>query len=116
MQTDRILIHELELESRIGITAEERSRPQRLLLSVEIETDTRPAAETDELSRTIDYAVVADRLRELAAARERNLIETLAEEVARCLLEEPVARAVTVDLRKFALPRCGSAAVRIHRR
>jgi FolB domain-containing protein len=59
---DRILIEDLEVHFRVGVSEEERARPQRLLITVEMETDVGAAAAADDLQRTIDYSAVASRL------------------------------------------------------
>ena len=115
MDHDTIVIGELTLAARIGVTAEERAEPQTVSATIEMDIDTRAAARDDDLARTIDYAVVADAARRIAAAGERCLLETLAEEIAAHILRETPARAVAVELRKYILPETRHVAVRIRR-
>ena len=58
----------------------------------------------DEVERTIDYDAVARRVRALCAERPRKLIETLADEIADCVVREFGAAEVTVGIDKFILP------------
>jgi dihydroneopterin aldolase len=58
----------------------------------------------DDFSRTIDYAAVAVQVRDLAGARPRLLIETLAEDTADALLLHFPLRQVRVEVEKFILP------------
>ncbi len=51
----------------------------------------------------------------LAAERSRRLIETLAAEMAACVLEEFKAAGVTIELRKHILPETDHVAVRLVR-
>jgi len=112
---DLILIANLELKSPIGITAQERSEPQRLTVSLEIEPEANFPDLEDDITRTVDYFTVTRSIQELALARPRNLIETLAEEIAELVLRDfPVAR-VTVELRKYILPDTEYVAVKIIR-
>jgi len=113
---DSIFIRELEVFYRVGVSEEERLAPQRLLLTVEIENDFEAAAKTDDLSATIDYHAVAQRLLRLGEGREWKLIESLAVEIANTILREFGGDAVTVEVRKFVLPQAAHVAVRATRR
>jgi len=114
--TDTIIIRDLEVRYRVGVPDDERASAQRLLLTIEMETDAAIAAAADDLTRTIDYDAVARRLRALGADRSWRLIETLAEEIAAIVLSEFGPRAVTVEVRKFILPETRYVAVRLHRK
>lgn len=113
--TDKIIIEDLEVRSRIGITPAERRRPQRLLISIEMQHPLRKAGVSDDLRRTIDYDAVSRRVRALAEREERNLIERLAEEVAQLVLDQFGAKAVSVTVKKFILPKTRYVAVSIER-
>ena len=113
---DKIAIAEIEVECRIGVSDEERSAPQRLLISLELEKDYSIAAQADDLTKTIDYHAVWLRVREICSEKERRLIETLAEEIAEIILREFSPETVRVDIRKFILPKTLPVAVRIERR
>lgn len=115
MADDAIVIDGLELACRIGVTEEERARPQKVAATIELHLDTRPAARADDLALTVDYAAVATAVQQIAQARERDLVETLAEEIAAYLLRETRARSVCVELRKFVVPDTRHVAVRIRR-
>jgi len=113
MSTDSITLAGLKVTSWIGVPPEERAHPQALELTVEM-VPIRGLAGLGGLGEhTVDYAVVAQQIQEVAAAQKRRLIESLAEAVADVLLAtHPLAR-VTVEVRKFILPHCGHVAVRI---
>ena len=113
---DKISIAEIEVECRIGVPDEERSAPQRLLISLELEKNLSIAARSDDLTKTIDYHVVWLRVREICSEKERRLIETLAEEIAEIILREFMPETVRVEIRKFILPETRHVAVRIERR
>ena len=67
--------------------------------------NTRPAAATDDLSLTVDYGVLADRIAEVVDRCDPvDLIETLAERlVAVCLDDERVSE-VEVTVHKPSAP------------
>lgn len=112
---DRILIDELEVFFRVGVPDEERAEPQRLLISVEMETDTAAAAAGDDLSLTVDYYAVVCQLRELGVGREWKLIETLAADVADLVLGRRLVSSVAVEISKFIITDTRRVAVRIRR-
>ena len=66
---DRIIIEDLEVRARIGVTAAERRKPQRLLITMEVLKSLASAGKTDDLRKTIDYDAVARRVRALGAHR-----------------------------------------------
>ena len=113
---DKISIAEIEVECRIGVPDVERSAPQRLLISLELEKDFSDAARADDLTKTIDYHAVWLRVEEICSEKERRLIETLAEEIAESILREFSPETVRVEIRKFILPETHHVAVCIERR
>ena len=101
---DIIFIHELRLETLIGVYPEERQVARTLLLDLELGVDSRPAAITDALNDTLDYQAVAQRVIELAAASEFHLVETLAERIAERVLREFATPWLRLTLRKPGVP------------
>jgi dihydroneopterin aldolase len=114
---DLIRIVDLETTAVIGVSDEERRAPQRLLFSLELRIkDIGPAAYTDNVKLTLDYAAVAERVRILAASRPRRLIETLAEDVATDLLHVfPILISLRLELKKIILPNTDHVALVIER-
>lgn len=111
---DRIIIKSLEVFARIGVPDEERSRPQRLEVDLLLETDFRGIG--DEVSRTTDYAVVAEWVNGECARSACRLLETLAENLADGLLQAfPLVQAVELEIRKFILPNTRHVAVHLRR-
>ena len=101
---DIIFIHELRLETTIGVHPWERDIRQTLLLDLELGADIRPAAATDRLNDTLDYQAVAQRISEFAAASAFQLVETLGERIAELLLLEFGAPWLRLTLRKPGVP------------
>lgn len=112
---DEIHLRGLDLPARIGVPEEERASWQNLQLDLVLWTACRFEALADDLAGTPDYAAVAARARVLAAERPRRLIETLAAELAECLLAEFPLVGVTVEVRKRVLPGCDEVSVRLTR-
>ncbi len=114
---DLIHIVDLQVSAVVGVSDEERREPQRLLFSLELRIkDIGPAAYTDNVKLTLDYAAVAERVRILTESRPRRLIETLAEDVATDLLKAfPILISLRLELKKFVLPNAGHVALVIER-
>lgn len=112
---DAIEIRGLTLRTWIGVPDQERAAPQELRVHVRITPRLAFEAMADELAATVDYAELAERIRELAAARPRRLIETLAADLAALVLSHPVCQAVEISLEKFILPQTDCVAVHLRR-
>jgi len=115
-QPDNIFVEDLKVVCSIGVHAWERSSKQTLLVSFELSTDTRPAAGTDSLKATIDYARASEAIGAIAQQGHFKLIETLADAIAQWLLETfPVSKVIVKIRKPAALPQAESAGVRIER-
>jgi 7,8-dihydroneopterin aldolase/epimerase/oxygenase len=114
--TDTIEIRSLKLRTFIGVPDEERAAEQTLLLTVRMSLSQGFHGLADDISRTIDYHAVTLELQQLAAARPRNLIETLALETADWLLSKHPLRRVEVTLEKHILPDTECVAVHLVRK
>jgi dihydroneopterin aldolase len=112
---DEIHLRGLDLPARIGVPDEERAGWQNLRLDLVLRTACRFEAMADDIQATPDYAAVAARVRALAAERPRRLIETLAAELAACLLAEFPVVSVSVEVRKRVLPGCDEVSVKLTR-
>jgi dihydroneopterin aldolase len=100
---DIIFIDELRLSTLIGIYPREKAMPQTIELSLQIGTSTTSAGNSDEITDTINYAEVVERLRSELAARHFNLLEKLSEFIATLLLEEFGALWVRVSIAKLGM-------------
>jgi 7,8-dihydroneopterin aldolase/epimerase/oxygenase len=85
--SDLIEVRGLKVKGRVGVTPEERAVPQPITVSVAARYDTRLASATDDLTATLDYDGVVRRIASLVSDGEFQLIETLADRIARLLLE-----------------------------
>ena len=85
---DIVYIRDLHIDTVIGVYDWERRIKQTLSFDVDMATDIRKAAATDDLQFAVNYKAVSDRIIAFAEARQPQLIETLAEEVAQIILTE----------------------------
>lgn len=85
---DIIFLKDLKAECVIGVWNWERQIRQRVTINLEMGTDIRRAAASDQLEDTLNYKAVAKRVVAFVEESEYQLIETLAERIADLLLEE----------------------------
>jgi FolB domain-containing protein len=100
----KITIVDLEVFWCVGITDEERAKPQRLLLTVDMSLDFSSASVSDRIEKTINYQTVAEDLLKFGEGRSWKLIEKMAANVADRILDEYNPQAVMVEVKKFSVP------------
>lgn len=86
--TDLIEIRGLKLHGRHGVTPEERDREQPIVVSLAARLDTRAASTTDDISATLDYEEVVMIVSKIVSGESFQLLETLADRIARAVLED----------------------------
>jgi dihydroneopterin aldolase len=83
---------------RCSISQPDATEPTPLLIDLRVHADLAPPARSDALEDAIDIAALADTIREIAAARPRALLETLAVAIGQALLQRFTALD-TIELR-----------------
>jgi dihydroneopterin aldolase len=101
---DLIRIKGLRLQTHIGWTDDERSRPQWLVIDVDIALDLGKAARSDDLADTLDYHAAVTEIAELVRASRARLLEHLAWCIAELIGGKPGVEAVTVEVAKESPP------------
>jgi FolB domain-containing protein len=84
--TDLIEIRGLKLRGHHGVTSEERSVEQPILVSLAARIDTRQASRFDDLAATLDYEEAVTIISKIVTGESFQLLETLADRVARAIL------------------------------
>lgn len=107
----KITLVDLEVSMHVGVPDEERAKPQRLLLTIDMEFDFAAAALNDDITHTIDYFAVAQRLLKFGEGRSWKLIEKLATDIAELVVVEFQPAAVTVEVKKFPIPQAKHVSV-----
>ncbi len=101
---DHVTIIGLRAYGRHGVFEHERRVGQEFVVDVELFCDLRPAADSDDLSLTVDYGELTQRVHDAVASDPVDLIETVAQRIASlCLSEQPVRR-VRVTVHKPQAP------------
>lgn len=86
----RILMSDLTLPCRIGVTEAERAERQRLRFNLRLEIRPDPPRE-DTIAEVVDYGRLVARIRNVCAAVEVRLLESLSERIAQaCFLDDRV--------------------------
>lgn len=92
---DKVIIKDLLVRGIIGVNDWERKRAQDILINVTLFTDTRRAAETDNIVDCVNYSTMSKRIQAHAESAERLTVEALANDLAKiCLQEQAVQRVV----------------------
>ena len=85
---DIIFLHELRVETVIGIWDWERKIRQTVVIDLDMAADIRKAAASDDVEDTLNYKQVAKRLQQFVGESEFQLVETLAERIAGIVTDE----------------------------
>jgi 7,8-dihydroneopterin aldolase/epimerase/oxygenase len=104
MPEDFLTLTGLRATAQHGVFEHERENGQEFLIDATVWLDTRPAAESDDLGKTVHYGELAE---ELVGAIERDpvdLIETVAERLAAVVLAHAAAQKVRITLHKPNAP------------
>ena len=109
----RISIVELEVHYCVGVGDAERAKPQRLLLTVEMNLDFAPAAMSDRVERSINYQNVVDDLLKFGENRNWKLLEKLVSNIADAILMRYKPDSVMVEVKKFVIPQARYVAVSV---
>jgi dihydroneopterin aldolase len=112
---DIIRISDLTVAYRVGVTEEERSQPQRLLICIEMEHEFASAIARDNLAETVDYYAVCQRVLGFGEECHWQLIETLAADLAAMILDEYKPKSVAIEVKKFVIPQAAYVSVALRR-
>ena len=85
---DTIFLHDLRIETIVGIWDWERKIRQTVSIDLEMGVDIRRAAASDHIDDTLNYKNVAKRVQQFVGESEFQLVETMAEKIATTILEE----------------------------
>ena len=99
---DKIFIEGLEIRCIIGTLPRERTKKQKIVLDLEFPAQVAKAAKRDDLSDALNYKKIAERATAFIAKSKCFLIETLAERLAKTLLQEFGLKSLTLRISKPA--------------
>jgi dihydroneopterin aldolase len=97
IRVDKLSLRGLRVRGHHGVLEREREEGQIFVVDVELGLDSRPAADSDDLTRTVHYGVLAEELVAIVEGDPVDLIETLAQRIAdACLAHTHVQEAEVV--------------------
>ncbi len=112
---DIVFIENCTVLAKHGYYKEEHAKEQRFVVSIYAYTDTAKAGEADDLKQTLNYEHLRMYIYEILSKSPHDLIESLAEEIARRVLVEHDVHKVEVEIKKPDVWKDSSPGVRITR-
>ncbi len=100
IMSDFIEIEDLLVRTIVGVNPEERVNRQDVLITIRLEADLRLAARSDSIDDAVNYKTITKGVISFVEQSSYQLVETLAEEIARFCLKEPRVQRVRVHVRK----------------
>lgn len=101
---DRISVSGIRAHGHHGVQSSERRDGQPFVVDLTLALDAGPAAEADDLSRTVDYGSLTQQVHDAIASDPVDLIETLAQRIANLVLLHELVQWVEVTVHKPAAP------------
>ena len=102
---DRIELKGLECFGYHGVFDHEKRQGKKFIVDLTCWMDFQEAAATDDLAKTVSYADLADIAAEIVEGPARDLIETVATEIAeKIMASAPILFAVEVTVHKPDAP------------
>ncbi|MGQ0620854.1 MAG: dihydroneopterin aldolase [Panacagrimonas sp.] len=114
---DTVFIRGLRIDGIIGVHDWERTLIRPLIFDLALGLDTREAAASDRVGDAVDYSAVAQVVRDITDSLKPQLLETLAETIARQMFERFPILSLRLEIDKpGAIPDVKGVGVRIDRR
>jgi len=98
--SDRIFIEGIKFHGFHGLTRMERQVGVRLSVDVSLEMDLEASGRDDDVTQTLDYRKVHERVVEIGRGTSHKLLESFGVVLLDVLMEEFPARTIRVTIRK----------------
>ncbi|WP_194409657.1 dihydroneopterin aldolase [Microbacterium cremeum] len=102
--SDEIALTGLRVFGRHGVYEQERRDGQDFVIDLVLGLDTRPAAASDDVADTVHYGELAEQVAQIVAGDPVDLLETLADRIARRVLDDARVDTVRVTVHKPDAP------------
>jgi dihydroneopterin aldolase len=86
--TNNIFLHGLKLVTNIGVPDWERAISQQLIIDVDIQLKGDQIFDSNDISKTIDYALIESEIKMIASKHKHHLLEDFGEDIISCLKEK----------------------------
>ena len=101
---DKVRINNMKFFAYHGVHPEEKSQGQTFEVDIDVSTSLKVAATSDDLTTSLDYSVLFTIAKEEMFRHKYDLIETVAEKIARKVLLLNGALSTTIRIRKPNAP------------
>lgn len=98
---DKIFVRDLVLDCEIGVFHEEKGVTQKVRFNVDLSVRPHTAHLDDDIEQVISYDIIVEGIKALLAEGHINLVETLAEDIAKHCLKDPRAVKAVVRVEKL---------------
>lgn len=114
--TRHVFVRDLNLITRIGIYAHEKSDPQRIVVNIDLSVKERGEPLDDDIKNVVSYEKIVRNVKKIVRQGHVNLVETMAETIAQMCLKHRHVVAVRVRVEKpDIIPEAASVGVEIER-
>lgn len=103
-ERDAIHLRGLKFHAYHGVMTEENVLGQQFIVDVDLYRDLKRPGSTDQVADTINYAEVYQRIKTIVIGEQFNLLERLAEEIAKQILNEFACETLRVEIHKPQAP------------
>ncbi len=98
---DKIHISEIACLAHLGVPPQERENPQEILVDVVLSINLEQAVHSDEVTSTVDYVGIVEKVKDTLKERHFCLLESVAGHLCRSILTDTKIKFVQVKVRKF---------------
>lgn len=115
--SDKIILKNMIFFGRHGVYEHEGIYGQKFAVDVELRVSLAAAGQKDDLTQTVNYVEIYEKIREIVEQKKFALIEAVAENIAHEVLKDSLIDSVLVRVRKpgVSLPHIDYAEVEIER-
>lgn len=108
MYQDKVILKGMIFHAYHGVLAAEKEIGQRFIVDLELALNLQPAGANDDLRLTVNYAEVYEIVKEVMLRDKYDLIEKVAEEIAReVLTKDESIQEIKVLIKKPEVPIVG---------
>jgi FolB domain-containing protein len=97
---DKIILKDLSARGIIGVYGWERTKPQELLINIELFVDLKAAGRFDDISESVNYQIIANNVLQFIESANRFTVEALAADIAQLCLDDERVQQVLVRIEK----------------
>ncbi len=98
--TDKIFINDLVIEMSAGIYDHEKVNKQRVIINITLDVESNAGKTLTSIDDVVSYEDIVNQVREIAVAKHYDLLEELAEKIAKICTSNKMVHKSTIRLEK----------------